>query len=104
MSMLQHSLTFGSSTYDLFATLDMLKVPLIIEPIDKVNRAKNLVPEPPKGSLIPYWYSDDDHQPTNFNGIQYFGKVPEGKKRGPYNIMGVPERYVTLDLNNAESL
>jgi len=58
MSMLQHSLTFGSSTYELFATLDMLRVPTII---DKVNRAKNLVPEPPKGSLIPYWYSDEDH-------------------------------------------
>jgi hypothetical protein len=101
MSMLQHSLTFGSSTYELFATLGMLKVPTTI---DKVNRAKNLVPEPPKGSLIPYWYSDEDHQPTNFNGIQYFGKVPEGKKEGPYNITGVPEEYVTLDLNNPESL
>jgi hypothetical protein len=101
MSMLQHSLTVGSSTYELFATLDMLKVPAII---DKVNRAKNLVPEPPKGSLIPYWYSDEDHQPTNFNGIQYFGKVPDGKKEDPYNITGVPEEYVTLDLNNPESL
>jgi hypothetical protein len=101
MSMLQHSLTFSSSTYELFATLDMLRVPTII---DKVNRAKNLVPEPPKGSLIPYWYSDEDHQPTNFNDIQYFGKVPEDKKEDPYNITGVPKEYVTLDLNNPESL
>jgi hypothetical protein len=101
MSMLQHSLTFGSSTYELFATLDMLRVPTII---DQVNRAKNLVPEPPKGSLIPYWYGDEDHQPTNFNDIQYFGKVPEDKKADPYNITGVPKEYVTLDLNNPESL
>jgi len=32
--------------------------------------------------------------------MQYFGKVPKGKKEGPYNITGVPEEYVTLDLNN----
>ena len=99
--MLQHSLTSLSSTFQLFAALHMPKVP---ECIDKVDRAKNLIPEPPKGALIPYWYDDKDHQPTNFNDIQYFGKIPEDKKKNPYEITGVPPEYVKLDLNSLQSL